>query len=437
MSAGSPVRRLLPDDAPALASLRRQALDGDPLAFGASVEDDRLLSVDFSRAMLGDPREHAIFGLFLGSDLAGMVGVMRDPKRKRRHAATIWGMYVAPEARGKARGRALLDAAIQQARELVRRRAGAPGRDRRRRRRPPALRGRGLPGVGPRAPRPALAGAIRGRPPPGSRPRSPPEKETDDRHRDVPRGLAAAARPVRRRARSPTGWSRCIAHDGVHGRRPRLHREPADVLPGHRRRRRPARLLLQGRAARASCGWSTRTRWRSRATTATACSRAWATSSSTRRSACCSSTSRARSACASMGGPPWTRTTRCCAELTGAQLVVRVRAEAIFPNCPRYIHRMQLVETLAVRAVRGARAAHSRVEAAPGVPGGAPAGRPRPLGHVARDALARRSPGVLRSFATAGHAGRRPPHALSDFGPTSDNHTGRKPWLSAARSPPT
>jgi uncharacterized protein len=28
----------------------------------------------------------------------------------------------------------------------------------------------------------------------------------------------------------------------------------------------------------------------------------------------------------------------------GAQLIVRVRAERIFPNCPRYIHRMQLVE---------------------------------------------------------------------------------------------
>lgn len=28
----------------------------------------------------------------------------------------------------------------------------------------------------------------------------------------------------------------------------------------------------------------------------------------------------------------------------GAQLVVRVRAERIFPNCPRYIHRMHLVE---------------------------------------------------------------------------------------------
>jgi hypothetical protein len=33
------------------------------------------------------------------------------------------------------------------------------------------------------------------------------------------------------------------------------------------------------------------------------------------------------------------------AEFEGAQLVIRVKAQAIFPNCPRYIHRMQLVET--------------------------------------------------------------------------------------------
>ena len=31
-------------------------------------------------------------------------------------------------------------------------------------------------------------------------------------------------------------------------------------------------------------------------------------------------------------------------DFVGAQLVVRVRAEAIFPNCPRYIHKMTLVE---------------------------------------------------------------------------------------------
>jgi GNAT superfamily N-acetyltransferase len=116
MSTGSSVRRLQPDDAPALASLRRQALDGDPLAFGASPDDDRLLDTDFARAMLGDPREHAIFGLFLGADLAGMVGILRDTRRKRRHVATVWGMYVAPEIRGKGGGRALLDAALAHAR---------------------------------------------------------------------------------------------------------------------------------------------------------------------------------------------------------------------------------------------------------------------------------------------------------------------------------
>jgi hypothetical protein len=32
-------------------------------------------------------------------------------------------------------------------------------------------------------------------------------------------------------------------------------------------------------------------------------------------------------------------------EFVGAQLVVRVRPEAIFPHCPRYIHKMQIVES--------------------------------------------------------------------------------------------
>ena len=32
------------------------------------------------------------------------------------------------------------------------------------------------------------------------------------------------------------------------------------------------------------------------------------------------------------------------AEMTGAALVVRVRTTQVFPNCSRYIHKMQLVE---------------------------------------------------------------------------------------------
>jgi hypothetical protein len=33
-----------------------------------------------------------------------------------------------------------------------------------------------------------------------------------------------------------------------------------------------------------------------------------------------------------------------CSQFPGAVLVVRVIAERIFPNCPRYLHKMQLVE---------------------------------------------------------------------------------------------
>ncbi|MEO8456194.1 MAG: pyridoxamine 5'-phosphate oxidase family protein [Chloroflexota bacterium] len=31
-------------------------------------------------------------------------------------------------------------------------------------------------------------------------------------------------------------------------------------------------------------------------------------------------------------------------QFPGAQLIIRIKAERIFPNCPRYIHKMQLVE---------------------------------------------------------------------------------------------
>jgi len=112
------VRRLEPDDATALVLLRREALDRHPLAFSASPEDDRGLSIDFVRASLGDGDRSVIFGLAGAgaARLAGMVGLYRAAEVKRQHHAHIWGMYVAPEARGRGAGRALLEAAIAQAR---------------------------------------------------------------------------------------------------------------------------------------------------------------------------------------------------------------------------------------------------------------------------------------------------------------------------------
>jgi predicted pyridoxine 5'-phosphate oxidase superfamily flavin-nucleotide-binding protein len=45
------------------------------------------------------------------------------------------------------------------------------------------------------------------------------------------------------------------------------------------------------------------------------------------------------------GRAEWREDDPLFADFVGAQLIVRVRAEAIFPNCPRYIHKMQHLET--------------------------------------------------------------------------------------------
>jgi RimJ/RimL family protein N-acetyltransferase len=110
------IRRLRADDAHALVALRRAALESEPFAFAASVDDDRALSIEFVQSALADDREQAVFGHLHGSDLTGMVGVARESKAKRRHMAFIWGMYVAPSARNAGGGRALLEAAIAHAR---------------------------------------------------------------------------------------------------------------------------------------------------------------------------------------------------------------------------------------------------------------------------------------------------------------------------------
>ena len=73
-------------------------------------------------------------------------------------------------------------------------------------------------------------------------------------------------------------------------------------------------------------------------------------------------------------------------DFAGAQLVVRVAVELIFPNCPRYIHRMRAGRDLGLCAVRRPGAAGAGVEAFRCVP---------------RRAAARRSGGGLIRRAAA------------------------------------
>jgi len=116
MSVELYIRRLRAADADALVVLRREALETDPLAFGASADDDIGLVRESVRTFLGDHDEQAVFGQYDGADLIGMIGLIRASKVKERHKATIWGIYVTPRARSRGVGRALLEAAIEHAR---------------------------------------------------------------------------------------------------------------------------------------------------------------------------------------------------------------------------------------------------------------------------------------------------------------------------------
>jgi ribosomal protein S18 acetylase RimI-like enzyme len=110
------VRRLGIEDAAAFISVRREALAADPLAFAASVEDDFALDPTLVQRSLANEAEQAVFGYFEAGRLRGIVGLIRASKLKQRHAAIVWGMYVSAATRRRGAGRALLDAAVDQAR---------------------------------------------------------------------------------------------------------------------------------------------------------------------------------------------------------------------------------------------------------------------------------------------------------------------------------
>ena len=112
------VRRLTRDDAAALARLRRESLERDPLAFGSSVDADPHGSEAAFRESLVRTDEVAVFGAFADAgELVGMVGIGRAPRGKRRHKAGVWGMYVAKPWRRRGLARRLMELAVAQARE--------------------------------------------------------------------------------------------------------------------------------------------------------------------------------------------------------------------------------------------------------------------------------------------------------------------------------
>ncbi|HEX6799889.1 MAG TPA: GNAT family N-acetyltransferase [Ktedonobacterales bacterium] len=112
------LRVLTPDDAATYWALRLRALREEPRAFGADYEESKDRPMAEVEKRLAGEGNNFTLGAFEDRALVGMITLRRPTETKSRHTSGIYGMYVAPEARGQGVGGALLDALLARAREL-------------------------------------------------------------------------------------------------------------------------------------------------------------------------------------------------------------------------------------------------------------------------------------------------------------------------------
>ena len=113
------IRQLEESDAERYRTVRLRALREEPEAFGSSYEEQVNRQLSFFEDRICPTERRVTLGAFDGETLVGMVTFMRESGMKDQHKGMIIGMYVAPEARGKGLGRALLLAAIERARAMA------------------------------------------------------------------------------------------------------------------------------------------------------------------------------------------------------------------------------------------------------------------------------------------------------------------------------
>ncbi len=109
------IRGLESSDAAAFQALRLRGLQECPDAFASSYEEEVGTPIADIAQRLQPKPDSAIFGAFNGVDLCALVGLQRESMAKLAHKSFIWGVYVAPEARGNGVGTQVVGRALRHA----------------------------------------------------------------------------------------------------------------------------------------------------------------------------------------------------------------------------------------------------------------------------------------------------------------------------------
>lgn len=87
---------------------------GQPFAWAASLDQDQVRETFLTFWTGGD--NQVFVAVSPAGELAGMAGIARESRATEAHRAFVWGVYVAPEARGHRLGDRLLHAVVEWAR---------------------------------------------------------------------------------------------------------------------------------------------------------------------------------------------------------------------------------------------------------------------------------------------------------------------------------
>lgn len=115
-TGGIEIRRLLQDDAVLYRSIRLEALQASPEAFGSTFAVENAQPLSWFADRLGS---FVVLGAFRDAELVGMAGFAVQQGAKRAHKGILWGMYVRPAARKASVGRRLVEAICNLARQQV------------------------------------------------------------------------------------------------------------------------------------------------------------------------------------------------------------------------------------------------------------------------------------------------------------------------------